>query len=147
MKSQFRISCFVLLGIAWLWTGHAAGQTVLYDSHGKRDPFLDLKSTSTRPQPPRVPAPPPLEKRPPGLAGLLIAEVTVTGTASGSGTQIVILKGIDEVSYFAREGTKLFDGFLETIAGDEVVFVQIQTDTRGTERKAKVTKRTQTEER
>ncbi len=138
----------VLLTTLALASAAAAGQTpVPYNSHGKRDPFLDLRATSARPQPPRVLAPPPLEKRPPGLAGLLVAEVTVTGTASGPTAQIVILKGIDDVSYFARQGTKLFDGYVEKITGDEVVFVQIQTDTRGEQKISRVTKRTQTEER
>lgn len=131
----------------WLVTGLIFAQGVAYDSQGKRDPFLNLQATTTRPPAPRIPAPPPLDQRPPGLAGLLIAEVTVVGTARGSGTEIVMLKGIDEITYFARGSTKLFDGYVEKVTEDEVVFVRVQVDTAGSEKTTRVTKRTQTEER
>lgn len=122
-------------------------QGVEYDSQGRPDPFVNLRLLHRRPEPPRFPAPPALDERPPGLAGLLVGEVTVTGTAQGPQSQLVILRGIDDVSYFAREGSKLFDGFIEEVSGDEVVFVREQVDTRGNKRVARVTKRMQTEDR
>ena len=67
---------------------------------------------------------PPLSQRPPGLAGLLIAEVTVSGTAGNRNTHLVILKGIDGETYIANEGTKLYDGYVRSISSIEVVFVR-----------------------
>lgn len=133
--------------ILCLSVGPLFAQGVRYDSQGKRDPFLNLLQVSTRPEPPRFPAPPPLEQRPPGLAGLLIAEVTVIGMAQGVGSRIALLKGIDGATYFAKEGTKLFDGYIETITADEVVFVREQVDTRGQKKITNVHKELQMENR
>jgi hypothetical protein len=122
-------------------------QGVAYDAQGKPDPFVNLRLLHRRPEPPRFLAPPALDERPPGLAGLLVGEVTVTGTAQGPQSTLVILRGIDDISYFAREGSKLFDGFIEEVSGDEVVFVREQVDTRGNKRVTRVKKRMQTEDR
>jgi hypothetical protein len=81
------------------------------------------------------------------LAGLLIAEVTVIGMAQGVGSRIALLKGIDGATYFAKEGTKLFDGYIETITADEVVFVREQVDTRGQKKITNVHKELQMENR
>ncbi|GAB4233963.1 MAG: hypothetical protein Kow00109_06840 [Acidobacteriota bacterium] len=140
-------ACAVLFSLAVGGTAPLWGQAVKYDSMGKRDPFLNLLQVTQRPEPPRFPAPPPLEQRPPGLAGLLIAEVTVTGIAQGVGSRIALLKGIDGATYFAKEGTKLFDGYVESISTDAVVFVREQVDTRGRKKVTKVHKELQIENR
>lgn len=128
-------------------TGAVFAQGIPYDSHGKRDPFHSLLDTAKRPEPAKVLAPPPLEKRPPGLAGLLVSEVTLTGTAKSPGSNIAIVRGIDNVSYFAREGTKLYNGYVEKITDDEVVIVREQVDTLGKKTISRVTKQIQTENR
>lgn len=127
--------------------GMVLAQGINYDSHGKRDPFQSLLNTAKRPEPAKVLAPPPLEKRPPGLAGLLVSEVTLTGTAKSPGSHIAILRGIDNVSYFAREGTKLYNGYVEKITDEDVVFVREQVDTTGKKNIGRVTKQIQTENR
>ncbi len=132
--------CLVLCGTVF-------AQGIKYDSHGKRDPFQSLLNAAKRPEPAKVLAPPPLEKRPPGLAGLLVSEVTLTGTAKSPGSHIAILRGIDNVSYFAREGTKLYNGYVETITDQDVVFVREQVDTTGKKTISRVTKQIQTENR
>jgi hypothetical protein len=119
---------------------------VRFDPQGKRDPFVSLLKKEKVIEVAQILPPPPLEERPPGLAGLLISEVTVTGTASSSETQMAILLGIDGMTYFAQEGTKLFDGYLERISPEEVIFLHQQEDTRGKKRVSKVTKRIQTED-
>lgn len=111
-----------------------------YNSRGKRDPFLDLEA-ARKEQAPKVLEPPPLTERPPGLSGLLISEVSVAGSASNSAVKLVILKGIDDFTYFAQVGTKLFDGHLEGISGDKVIFVREVVDTRGKKRTTKVIKK------
>ena len=137
-----------LLGLlVFSLTGGAAAQGIQYDNQGKRDPFLNLLQINQKPEPARIVGPPPLDQRPPGLAGLLVAEVSLTGVAAGSGSVIALLKGIDGVSYFAREGTKLFDGYVESVSEEEIVFVREQVDTRGNKRVTRVRKQIQTEER
>ena len=121
-------------------------QGVEYTPGGKRDPFFNLLKTREQAPPAQIVGPPPLAQRPPGLAGLLVSEVSVGGTASASGKKIAILQGIDDTSYIAREGTKLFNGFIEKIEGSKVVFVRIQVDTRGRETVSRLTKEMQTEE-
>lgn len=133
-----------LLCLALCSTAFAQG--IQFDSQGKRDPFESLLSAKKRPEPVRVLAPPPLEQRPPGLAGLLVSEVTLTGTAESPGSHIAILRGIDNTSYFAREGTKLYNGYVEKITDDEVVFVREQVDTQGKKTISRVTKQIQTEQ-
>ena len=125
----------------------AVGQGIKYDSLAKRDPFISLAKKEAKSEAAEMVLPPPLESRPPGLAGLLIAEVTVTGMATGAAREMVILRGIDDATYFASEGTKLFDGFLEKVEGEQVKFKREQVDTRGKKRVSSVVKRIQTEDR
>jgi len=94
-----------------------------FNSRGKRDPFYNLfkaKQAETI----QVGNVPPLSQRPPGLVGLLISEVTVSGTAGNQNTHLVILKGIDKETYIAHEGSKLYDGYIRSISNQEVVFVR-----------------------
>jgi hypothetical protein len=146
-----RKACFfrVMPALVLMMTSVAVclAQGVDYDSQGKRDPFLNLLNVTKRAEPARVLAPPPLNERPPGLAGLLISEVTLTGTAQTGDSQIVILRGIDDMSYFAKEQSKLFDGYIESVTRDQVVFLREQVDTRGQKRTSKVTKQLQVEDR
>jgi hypothetical protein len=114
-----------------------------YNSQGKRDPFAPLIAKQAERV---VQGPPPLEKRPPGLAGLLISEVTVAGTAGNPHERIVILKGIDKYTYLARNGSKLFDGVLTEITSQEVTFSREVVDVRGNKHVSKVVKRLYTEE-
>lgn len=126
-----------------------SGQGVPYDSAGRRDPFTSLikKAESKEQKAAAFIPPPPLENRPPGLRGLLIDEVTVIGTAEGSERTIVLLKGIDQMVYFAQTGTKLYDGHIQKISNAEVEFIREQTDTLGKKTVSKVVKRLQTEDR
>lgn len=124
----------------------ALGQTTKYDSQGKQDPFLSLIQAKQDAGPAPIAPAPPLDQRPPGLAGLLISEVTVIGTASSPTTTLVVLKGIDQSTYLAQEGTKLFNGYLDKLNGDDVVFVKEDVDINGKKRVSKVNKRLQTEQ-
>lgn len=116
-----------------------------YHSQGKRDPFFSLYRAGKE-EAPQIAPPPPLDQRPPGLPGLLISEVNVTGIASNSAAQIVLLRGTDNFTYFARVGSKLFDGYLEEVSQDKVTFVREVIDTRGNKKTTRVVKRLYTEE-
>ncbi len=126
------------LALAVLCLGWLPAQS--YSPGGKRDPFTDLASARQQAAPQTV-QPPPFAQRPPGLSGLLISEVAVVGTAATNDQRIAILRGVDEFTYVAREGTKLFDGFVETIETDEVVFVREVFDTAGRKTTNKIVKR------
>jgi hypothetical protein len=114
----------------------------IYTSNGKRDPF---DSPAEEPAT-TVTGPPPLDRRPPGLSGLLISEVTVAGLAGSQQDNVVILKGVDKVSYLARKGSKLFDGYVVSISAEEVVFLR-ETDPRDAKKTVKVVKRLYTEDK
>lgn len=134
------------LAAALLATAVLPLQAQTYSYRGKRDPFIDLRATQKKTAP-SVIQPPPFAKRPPGLSGLLISEVNVVGTAANSTQRIVILRGTDKFTYVAREGSKLFDGYVESIASEEVVFVREVFDTAGNKKSGKVVKQYYTEAR
>jgi hypothetical protein len=97
--------------------------------------------------PPPNLAPPAPDKRPPGLTGLLISEVTVAGTAASLQERVVILKGVDKVTYLARKGARLFDGFVADITPDEVIFNREIVDPNGGKRSVRIVKRLYTEDK
>lgn len=137
----------MMAAIVWIWLGTSGLFAGQFDSQGKRDPFLNLRSLpASNPGPQAVP-PPPLRERPPGLAGLLVSEVVVSGTASAYDRRLVILKGVDEVSYIAREGTRLYDGFIQEINGELVHFARETVLTNGTRTSSLVVKRLDTEQK
>jgi Tfp pilus assembly protein PilP len=113
-----------------------------YDSQHKRDPFQNLASLQIKPPAaPRLIDPPPLSRRPPGLAGLLISEVSVIGTANKADKALVVLRGTDKFTYMALQGTKLYDGFIESVTAEETTFVREVRDTAGNTITSKVVKR------
>ena len=119
----------------------------VYNPRGKRDPFINLQDLFRQEQPQVfIPELPPLSERPLGLVGLAISEVTVTGVAVGEDNRVVILKGVDNFTYLAREENKLFDGYVFEISEEEVVFIQEVLDPRGGRETLKVVKRLFTEE-
>ncbi|MFB3904320.1 MAG: pilus assembly protein PilP [Acidobacteriota bacterium] len=115
-----------------------------YQSQGKRDPFEGPKEQVAATQ---MYTPPPLDRRPPGLTGLMIAEVTVAGLAGSQQENVVILKGADHVSYLARKGSKLFDGYVASITDQEVVFVRDMVDGQVTKKTTRIVKRLYTEDK
>ena len=119
----------------------------VYNPRGKRDPFVNLQELFRQQQPQVfIPELPPLSERPLGLVGLAISEVTITGVAIAEDSRVVILKGVDNFTYLAREESKLFDGYVFEISNEEVVFIQEVLDPRGTRETLRVVKRLFTEE-
>ncbi len=66
----------------------------------------------------------PPEIRPPGLAGMLIQEVSLRGIVKTKDGYIAMIQGTDNKSYFARPGERLYDGVIESIDDEKVVFRQ-----------------------
>jgi Tfp pilus assembly protein PilP len=86
-----------------------------YDAHGRRDPFVSL-ALGVNVLPPDV--------RPPGLAGMLIQEVSLRGIVKTVDGYIAMIQGTDNKSYFARQGERLYDGNIQSIDDAKVVFRQ-----------------------
>jgi hypothetical protein len=86
-----------------------------YDAHGRRDPFVSL-ALGVNVLPPDV--------RPPGLAGMLIQEVSLRGIVKTVDGYIAMIQGTDNKSYFARQGERLYDGNIQSIDDVKVVFRQ-----------------------
>ena len=101
-----------------------------YEARGRRDPFLSLVQGVA------------LEKgaRPPGLAGMMIQEVSLRGVVKTTSGFIAMIQGTDNKSYFARVGERLYDGSIETIVQDKVVFRQEINDPLRVEKFQKVEK-------
>jgi Tfp pilus assembly protein PilP len=94
-----------------------------YDPAGRRDPFVSLLGRGGE-----------LPTggggvRPPGVAGLLVSEVTVKGILkSGKGGFVALVQAPDSHSYWIHAADKVFDGTVKTITQDAVVFSQDVND-------------------
>jgi hypothetical protein len=86
-----------------------------YEARGRRDPFVSL-ALGVNILPPDV--------RPPGLAGMLIQEVSLRGIVKTVDGYIAMIQGTDNKSYFAKEGERLYDGNIQSIDDAKVVFRQ-----------------------
>lgn len=100
-----------------------------YNPEGRRDPFLNP-----------VPKPTPAAQaeaaaaiaRPPGLRGVLLSEVRITGivTSKDPGMTKVVLVTSGRKTYFAGRGEALFDAVIKEIRPDSVVFSIVSPTTR-----------------
>ena len=99
----------------------------------RRDPFEPLvskKSGSGEPV-----------NLPPGKAGLLISNMRIVGAVQGPNGSIAIVSNPQERVYFLHEGDHVYDGRVEKIALDGVVFRQTAKDAFGKVVDRTVTKR------
>jgi len=91
------------------------GSGFRYEARGRRDPFVSL-ALGLNVLPPDV--------RPPGLGGMLIQEVSLRGIVKTGDGYIAMIQGTDNKSYFARVGESLYDGSIQSIDDEKVVFRQ-----------------------
>lgn len=91
------------------------GSGFRYETRGRRDPFVSL-ALGLNVLPPDV--------RPPGLGGMLIQEVSLRGIVKTGEGYIAMIQGTDNKSYFARIGENLYDGSIQSIDDEKVVFRQ-----------------------
>ncbi len=95
--------------------GIMEGTGFSYDARGRRDPFISL-ALGLNILPP--------DKRIPGLGGMLIQGVSLRGIVRTSEGYIAMVQGTDNKSYFAREGERMYDGMIEAIDSEKIVFRQ-----------------------
>ncbi len=91
------------------------GSGFRYQSSGRRDPFISLALGLNVLRP---------DERPPGLQGMLIQEVSLHGIVKTVDGYIALIQGTDNKSYFARAGERLYDGNIQEIDDEKVVFRQ-----------------------
>lgn len=97
-----------------------APEPFTYDAEGRRDPFLSLLGRGADPRT--------TVSRPSGVAGLLIADVSVKGIVRDKGGFIAMVQGTDGKTHIVRPGDRLFDGSVKSIVADKVVFSQDVND-------------------
>jgi hypothetical protein len=99
-----------------------SGPGYSYDPAGRRDPFVSLLGRGGD-----VPVPGAVRGQ--GLAGMLIAEVTLKGVLkTAKGDFVALLQGPDNKTYIAHSGDKVMDGAIKAITAAEVVFTQDVND-------------------
>ena len=91
-----------------------------YNPDGRRDPFISLLSRGSDPGS--------ASNRPPGLTGMLIAEVAVKGIIRDRTGYIAMVQGTAPKTFTVRPGDKLMDGTVKAITADSVVFSEDVND-------------------
>ncbi|HEX4825191.1 MAG TPA: hypothetical protein VFV19_12865 [Candidatus Polarisedimenticolaceae bacterium] len=101
-----------------------AGRTFSYDPGGRRDPFRSLiEEAALKAHGPR----------PRGVAGMMVAELALTGIVrDSSGGNIAVVTGTDSKGYFLHVGDEVYDGSVITVdpAAGTVTFRQQVDDPR-----------------
>jgi len=97
------------------------GEIFFYDPAGRRDPFRSLQDG--------VQEAAGSATRPPGLPGTLIEELRLEGVIeTPDGIVAFAQNSRDNLSYTLKPGTKLYNGEVEKILPDKVVFKQQVSD-------------------
>jgi hypothetical protein len=110
--------------------GAAGTQPTAAPVSARRDPFLSLLAMRK--------AGPPL---PPGKAGLVIAQIRVDGIVKSQTGMIAVVSNPQQRVYFVREGDRLYDGEVEKISLEGVIFRESSKDAFGKPVEREVSKR------
>ena len=110
--------------------GAAGTEQTAAPAASRRDPFLSLLAMRK--------AGPPL---PPGKAGLVIAQIRVDGIVKSQTGMIAVVSNPQQRVYFVREGDRLYDGEVEKISLEGVIFRESSKDAFGKPVEREVSKR------
>src|SRR5262249_9152652 len=91
-----------------------------YQPAGRRDPFLSLIGGGGTPVG--------TSRRSEGPAGMMTAEISVSGIVQSRGELVAMVKGPDNKTYIVHHGDKLADGTIKTITPQGLVIVQEVND-------------------
>ena len=89
-----------------------------YDPSGRRDPFLTLIGSGSKPLGPRGP----------GVGGLSVNEISVRGVIQSRGGFIAMVQGPDNKTYMIHQGDKLLDGVVRAVNAEGLVIAQEVND-------------------
>ncbi len=93
-----------------------------YQPDGRRDPFLNPTLSSRKDDNPDEEQP--RGTPPPGISGMLIAQVKLLGTSFGEDGPVAVFQGPDKRAYFLQERDRLFDGYVKQVGSDSVLLVR-----------------------
>ena len=69
--------------------------------------------------------------RPPGIRGVLLDEVALTGIVRDDGGYGAFLRAADKRTFIVRSGAKLSDAFVRSISADAITFAKTDATSRG----------------
>lgn len=95
----------------------------VYESEGRRDPFVSLATRGTDGRAPHVNG-----VRPDGLAGVMVDELVVRGVVQSRGSWMAIVEGANGRAYLIRPGDRLMGGSVLSINTEAVVLMQDVND-------------------
>lgn len=98
------------------------GEGYSYNPQGRRDPFVSLIARGAGNKTVQG------GRRPDGLAGLAVAELSVRGVMQSRNGYIAIVQGPDNKTYIARPTDRLLDGTIKAITGEGLVILQEVND-------------------
>jgi type IV pilus assembly protein PilP len=90
-----------------------AGQGFTYDPAGRRDPFRSLLAAQPNKE---------TGARPPGVRGVGVEELKLQGVLRLPDGWVAMVLGTDNASYLVRAGTVLYDGTVDRVEPDRVIF-------------------------
>ncbi|HPC82679.1 MAG TPA: hypothetical protein P5234_05255 [Thermoanaerobaculaceae bacterium] len=90
-----------------------AGQGFTYDAANRRDPFRSLLAGPVKED---------MGERPPGLRGMGIEEIQLKGILRLPEGWVAMIQGTDNMSHMIRAGMVLYDGTVERVESNRVVF-------------------------
>jgi Tfp pilus assembly protein PilP len=93
-----------------------------YQPDGRRDPFLNPMLSAKKDNNPDEEEP--KGTPPPGISGMLIAQVKLLGTSFGEDSPVAVFQGPDKRAYFLQERDRLFDGYVKQVGSDSVLLVR-----------------------
>ena len=95
-------------------------ETYVYQSSGRRDPFLSPFGGSSESRQ--------TSRRGDGPAGMSLAEISVRGILQSRGNLVAMVQGPDNKTYIVHQGDKLLDGTIKSITPQGLVVEQVVND-------------------
>ncbi len=119
------IAAMALAGVAFAQTPPAGQpprppETYVYNSEGRRDPFVNLLGTGSEPRA--------ASKRGEGAAGMMVSEISVRGILQSRGALVAMVQGPDNKTYIVHQGDKFLDGRIKTITPQGLIIIQEVND-------------------
>jgi Tfp pilus assembly protein PilP len=94
-------------------------ETYVYQSAGRRDPFLSPFGGSSESR---------TTSRRDGPAGMTLAEISVRGILQSRGTLVAMVQGPDNKTYIVHQGDKLLDGTIKSVIAQGLIVIQEVND-------------------
>jgi len=95
-------------------------ETYVYQSSGRRDPFLSPFGGSSESRQ--------TSRRGDGPAGMSLAEISVRGILQSRGNLVAMVQGPDNKTYIVHQGDKLLDGTIKSVIAQGLIVIQEVND-------------------